>query len=239
MTIFEQLDEDILFPSGDGKPMAENTEQYRWIVIIKENLEILFAGVPNVFIAGDLLWYPVHSQLISPTAPDVMVVFGRPKGKRSSYRQWNEENIAPQIVFEILSPSNDAKEMERKLVFYNTYGVEEYYIYNPQILQFDGWVRQNGNLTKLWDVDGFVSPRMGIKFETAQGELVIYRPDGQRFLSSVELEQRFQEERVRREQTELLLEQERQRAEQERQRAEQMAAYLRSIGVDPDDIGGG
>ncbi|MEO0842801.1 MAG: Uma2 family endonuclease [Cyanobacteria bacterium J06643_5] len=229
MTIFEQLDEDILFPSGDGKPMAENTEQYRWIVIIKENLEILFAENENTFIAGDLLWYPVHSQLISPTALDVMVVFGRPKGKRSSYRQWNEENIAPQVVFEILSPSNDAKEMERKLIFYNTYDVEEYYIYNPHIFQFDGWIRQNGNLTKLWETDGFVSPRMGIKFETGQGELIIYRPDGQRFLSSVELEQRFQEERVRRERAELL-------SEQERQRAEQMADYLRSIGVDPDNI---
>ncbi len=236
MTIFEQLDEDILFPGGDGKPMAENTEQYRWIVIIKENLEILFAGDENVFIAGDLLWYPVRSKIISPTAPDVMVIFGRPKGKRSSYRQWNEENIPPQIVFEILSPSNNAEEMERKLEFYNTYGVEEYYIYNPQTFQFDGWVRQNGNLTKLWEIDDFVSPRMGIKFEIAQGELVIYRADGQRFLSSVELEQRFQEERLRAQRAELLLEQERQRAEQERQRAEQMAAYLRSIGVDPDNI---
>jgi Uma2 family endonuclease len=238
MTIFEQLDEDIYYPSGDGKPMAENTEQYRWIVIIKENLEILFAGDKNVFIAGDLLWYPVRSKIISPTAPDVMVIFGRPKGKRSSYRQWNEENIPPQIVFEILSPSNDAKEMERKLIFYNTYGVEEYYIYNPQTFQFDGWIRQNGNLTKLWEIDNFISPRMGIKFEIAQGELVIYRADGQRFLSSVELEQRFQDERLRAQRAELLLEQERQRAEQERQRAEQMAAYLRSIGVDPDNIGG-
>ncbi len=236
MTIFEQLDEDILFPSGDGKPMAENTEQYRPIVIIKENLEILFAEDDNVFIAGDLLWYPVHSQLISPTAPDVMVVFGRPKGKRSSYRQWNEENIPPQIVFEILSPSNDAKEMERKLIFYNTYGVEEYYIYNPQTFQLDTWMRQNRNLTKLWEMDGFVSPRLGVKFETAQGELIIYRPDGQRFLSSIELDQRFQQERTRAQRAELLLEQERQLAEQERQRAEQMAAYLRSIGVDPDNI---
>jgi Uma2 family endonuclease len=230
MTIFEQLDEDILFPSGDGKPMAENTEQYRWIVIIKENLEILFAGDKNVFIAGDLLWYPVRSKIISPTAPDVMVIFGRPKGKRSSYRQWNEDNTPPQIVFEILSPSNNADEMERKLEFYNTYGVEEYYIYNPQTFQFDGWLRQNGNLTKLWEIDDFVSPRMGIKFEIAQGELVIYRPDGQRFLSSVELEQRFQDERLRAQRAELLL-------EQERHRAEQMAAYLRSIGVDPDNIG--
>jgi len=29
----------------DGQPMTNNTEQYRWIVIIKENLEILFAAV--------------------------------------------------------------------------------------------------------------------------------------------------------------------------------------------------
>ena len=230
MTIFEQLDEDILFPSGDGKPMAENTEQYRWIVIIKENLEILFAEDDNVFIAGDLFWYPVRSKLISPTAPDVMVVFGRPKGKRSSYRQWNEDNIPPQIVFEILSTSNNADKMDRKLEFYNTYGVEEYYIYNPDTFQLDGWVRENGNLSKLWEMDGFVSPRMGIKFETAEGELVIYRPDGQRFLSSIELEQRFQQERTRAQRAELLL-------EEERQRSEQMAAYLRSIGVDPDNIG--
>lgn len=31
------------WPDSDGKPMAENTEQYQWLVKIKENLEILFA----------------------------------------------------------------------------------------------------------------------------------------------------------------------------------------------------
>ncbi|MBW4636153.1 MAG: Uma2 family endonuclease [Iphinoe sp. HA4291-MV1] len=229
MTTFWELDEDILFPSSDGKPMAENTEQYRWIVIIKENLEILFAADDNVFIAGDLLWYPVRSQLISPTAPDVMVVFGRPKGKRRSYRQWNEENISSQVVFEILSYSNNTDEMNRKLLFYNTYGVEEYYIYDPESYQLDGWLRQDENLQKLWQMDSWVSPRLGIRFETGQGELIIYRPDGQRFLTSLELEQRAVK-------AELLLEQERQRAKQERQRAEQLAAYLRSIGVDPDNL---
>jgi hypothetical protein len=44
MTIFEQIDPDLLYPDSDGKPMADNTEQYRWIVLIKENLEILFAN---------------------------------------------------------------------------------------------------------------------------------------------------------------------------------------------------
>ena len=124
MTIFEQIDPDLLYPDSDGKPMADNTEQYRWIVLIKENLEILFANNDNVLIAGDLLWYPVRSQLIAPTAPDVMVALGRPKQKRRSYRQWQEDNIPPQVVFEILSYGNDTKEMDRKLEFYDTYGVE-------------------------------------------------------------------------------------------------------------------
>ncbi|MHC5772443.1 MAG: hypothetical protein ACYTXP_00730 [Nostoc sp.] len=42
---------------------------------------------------------------------------------------------------------------------------------------------------------------MGIRFQTGLGELVIYRPDGQRFLNSLELNQRVK-------QAELLLEQE-------------------------------
>lgn len=59
-----------------------------------------------MFIVRDLLWYPIKSTLVAPVAPDVMVAFGRPKGKRGSYRQWRAENIAPQVVFEILSPNN-------------------------------------------------------------------------------------------------------------------------------------
>jgi Uma2 family endonuclease len=82
-----QLSDDLLYPDSDGKPMADNTEQFRWIVTIKENLEVLFADRADVFIAGDLLWYPVRSTIVSPTAPDIMVIFGRPKGKRGSYKQ--------------------------------------------------------------------------------------------------------------------------------------------------------
>ena len=38
--------------------MADNTLQFKWIVLIKEGLETLFRHDPNVFVAGDLLWYP-------------------------------------------------------------------------------------------------------------------------------------------------------------------------------------
>jgi Uma2 family endonuclease len=101
----------IIYPDSDGQPMADNTKQYRWIVMLKENLEIFLAEVLDVFIAGDLRWYPIEGDNTTRLAPDVMVVFGRPKGDRGSYQQWKEQNIAPQVVFEILSPSNSKREM--------------------------------------------------------------------------------------------------------------------------------
>ena len=83
----------IIYPDSDGQPMADNTKQFRWIVVIKENLELLFADNPDVFVAGDLLWYPVEGDNKICQAPDTMVVFGRPKGDRGSYQQWKENNI--------------------------------------------------------------------------------------------------------------------------------------------------
>ncbi|MFM5899607.1 MAG: Uma2 family endonuclease, partial [Dolichospermum sp.] len=88
------LDKTIIYPDSDGQPMADNTKQFRWIVLIKENLESLFANDETVFVAGDLLWYPVEGRPDIRVAPDVLVAFGRPKGDRGSYRQWQEDNIA-------------------------------------------------------------------------------------------------------------------------------------------------
>ena len=86
---------DISYPDSDGQPMADNTKQFRWIVTIKENLELLFADQADVFVAGDLLWYPVEGDNKTRQAPDTLVVFGRPKGDRSSYQQWKENDIPP------------------------------------------------------------------------------------------------------------------------------------------------
>src|SRR6266478_4161492 len=121
----------ITYPDSDGQPMAENTLQFRWIVTIEGGLEACFRHDPNVFVAGDLLWYPVEGSNTLRMAPDAMVVFGRPKGDRGSYMQWLENHIAPQVVFEVLSPGNRFGEMLKKFRFYEHYGVEEYYIYDP------------------------------------------------------------------------------------------------------------
>ena len=168
--------------------MADNTLQFQWIVTIKGGLDALFLDDPNVFVAGDLLWYPVEGEPNIRIAPDVMVAFGRPKGYRGSYKQWEEGNVAPQVVFEILSPGNRPGEMVRKFQFYEQYGVEEYYIYDPDDGSLDGWLRVGDHLEEVPEMAGFVSPRLGIRFDPGEGpdNLRIFGPDGSPFLTFTE-----------------------------------------------------
>lgn len=242
---------EIVYPESDGKPIADNSKQFRYIVMIEGGLDALFAYQDDVFVAGDLLWYPVEGAPKICAAPDIMVAFGRPKGDRGSYMQWQEGDIAPQVVFEILSPGNKVIEMSRKLDFYERYGVEEYYVYDPDRNDLAGWQREGNNLRLIDPIEGWTSPRLHVRFSSASGDLQIYRPDGRRFATFVELEQARAQQQQRAEQAEQAREQERQRAEQAEQaraqqqqraehaeqRAERLLAQLRALGIEPQDGG--
>ncbi|CDH44510.1 Uma2 family endonuclease [Candidatus Contendibacter odensensis] len=206
---------EIIYPDSDGLPMADNTKQFRYIVMIQGGIAALFAHDPNVFVAGDLLWYPVEGDNTIRVAPDVMVVFGRPPGDWGSYRQWQEDGLAPQVVFEVLSPGNTLAEMTRKFQFYDRYGVEEYYIYDPDRGELDGSIRRDGRLESVQQMQGWISPRLSVRFTLLGIDLMLYRPDGRRFETFLELEQR---------------------AESEHQRAERLAERLRALGVDPNAL---
>jgi len=95
------------------------------------------------------------------------------------------------------------------------YGVEEYYIYNPDNGDLLGWRRGDGGLEEITEMNGHVSQRLGIRFEPGEGpnNLRILGPDGQRLLTHQELMEQV---------------------EAERQRAERLAARLRELGIEPD-----
>jgi Uma2 family endonuclease len=212
----------IIYPERDGQPMSDNTKQFRWIVTIQGGLDSLFKDNPEVFVAGDLLWYPVEGDNKTRIAPDTMVVFGRPKGERGSYLQWREDNIPPQVVFEVLSPGNRLGEMLKKLKFYEHYGVEEYYMYDPDDEDLSGWLRSGDELQEIEQINGWVSPRLGVRFEPKPTGLEIFRPDGQKFATYVELDEQ-------RENASAL-------ATQEAQRADRLAAKLLELGIDLDTL---
>ncbi len=128
------------------------------------------------------------------------------------------ENIAPQVVFEILSPSNSAREILNKQMFYRKYGVLEMFFYDPESYDFWGLVRSDRNqdfspVTALnfpW-----TSPTLGIRFEMLADGLAIFHPNGEPFKDPNTL---FEE---------------RNRAQQERDRA---FAKLRELGIDPTEL---
>lgn len=142
-----------------------------------------------------------------------MVVFGWPKGHRRSYLQWLEGGIAPQVVFEVLSPGNRFGEMLRKFQFYERYGVEEYYLYDLQTGELIGWRREGSKLHEIPKMDGWISPRLGVRFELANGGLRLIGPGSQTFATYLELAQQ---------------------RDAERQRAERLAARLRELGFEPE-----
>jgi hypothetical protein len=105
--------------------------------------------------------------------------------------------------------------MNRKLLFYERYGVEEYYIYDPNKNDLSGFQRQDSRLTLIETMDSWVSPRLGIRFELIDPELILYHPDNQPFSTYTD---------------------ERQRADKERQRAAKLAAKLQELGINPADL---
>jgi Uma2 family endonuclease len=237
----------IEYPDSDGKPMADNTKQWRWIATLKGNIEALFAARPDVFVAGDLLWYPVEGEPDIRIAPDVLVVFGRPRGDRGSYRQWAEDNVPVTVAFEVLSPGNEFPEMAAKYQFYEEHGVEEYYVYDPDEVYLEVYVRKGTALRRVRPADGFLSPCLGIRFDLSSGpEMVVYRPDGRPFLTFEELDheraalqQRASDEKKRADDAEKRADQLQKRADDEKKRADRLAELaLKAAGgqATPDEL---
>jgi Uma2 family endonuclease len=216
----------IVYPESDGKRLAENTAQYHWIEVLKGNLDAL---LPSDFVAADLLWYPIEGDNQTRAAPDVMVALSRPKGGRSSYRQWEEGGIAPQFVVEILSPGNNPDEMRDKRDFYETHGVLEYLVIDPDqdeperaILEV--WVRRRGVLQLARFTDTWKSQTLGITFVREDGRLTVQRPDGAPFLTFANLAKRLEDANAERDAATA--------------RARRLAERLRALGLDPDEVDG-
>jgi len=230
----------IFYPETDGKPTAENTIQLMWIEMVHVELDVQYIHRDDVFVAADLFWYPVAGKSKIVQAPDIFVVFGRPKIDRGSYQQWLEGGIPPQVVFEIYSPSNAVKEIDAKFSFYQRYGVEEYYLIDPYKKTVKGYRRRKDDLIEIRKIAEWTSPRLGIRFVKENGDLYIIGPDGHRFLKPTERigQEKELAEKERAEKERERADKEQERAEKERERAdkEALAGKLRELGIDPDTV---
>jgi Uma2 family endonuclease len=239
------LDDGIFYPDSDGEPVANNTQHYELIATTKDGLERAFSGRDDVFVAADLFWYPVKGNPKIAVAPDVMVAFGRPPGARKSYKQWEENDVPFQVVFEFLSESNTQSEMAKKAMFFDRHGVEEYYLYDMDKGELQGFVRYGGGLQEIeTPMNGWISPRLGIRFEvewsggvssfgTGRGtpELVLYYPDGTRFASYLELAAELDETRLELDETKGELDEIKMQLLNEQKRNQELLEKLHALGM--------
>jgi Uma2 family endonuclease len=182
--------DDVIYPDSDGLPMANNQLHFSWIRYLYDILEIHFEGQSDeVTLLADVLWYPVQGDSGVCVAPDVMLAFGRPQlPARGSYRQWIEDDIPPQVVFEILSPGNTTAEMRAKLSFFDKHDVEEYYLYDCEKVTLRAYIRDkvNGRLRELHSTKAWLSPRLGVRFDITTGRLRLITPDGHTLANGIE-----------------------------------------------------
>jgi len=130
------------FPTGDGKPVAETCANYLQMTYLQFALRRLLQsqGRPPAVIGGNQFLYYNPYNKREHLSPDVYVGFDlAPPTTRDVWFTW-EEGKAPDIVFEITSPSTQRTDVSTgprgKLTLYARLGVHEYYVYDPQRVMF-------------------------------------------------------------------------------------------------------
>ena len=124
------------FPTGDGKPMAENfVNQIQMIGLQDASRQLLESqGRPRAVIGGNQFLYYNPYNRRDNLSPDVYIALDVAAGARNVWFTW-VEGKTPDIVFEITSPSTRRQDLSTaprgKLPLYGRLGVREYYVYDP------------------------------------------------------------------------------------------------------------
>jgi hypothetical protein len=98
-------------------------------------------------------------------------------------------------------------------------------------------------LIAIASMEGWVSPLLGIRFTRQNGDLEIYRADGRRFLSSVELDRRAEQALDEAEEAQAQAQAAQAQAEAERvlrlaaeARRAEMIEQMRRLGIEPEQL---
>ncbi len=123
----------IYYPTGDGKPMAEDRLHRKQMAYCCDALEYHFASRPDVCVAGNDFVYYEQDNPQARVSPDCYVAFGvEPKDERHFYKIWEENGIAPAVVIEITSKKTKKDDVTiKKPLYEQVLRVQEYFQFDP------------------------------------------------------------------------------------------------------------
>lgn len=222
-----QAQTEVIYPSGDGQPVAETFDHLYALFVTLEILRQYLSDRRATVLGNQFLYYAENFPRLR-VAPDVMVIFDVEPGGRDNFKVW-EEGAIPAVVFEMTSAGTRQKDELSKYELYEGLGVTEYWQFDPK----QEWIPEQLRGYRLVGnsygpiTDG-VSTVLQLRL-VAEGTLIGFYDlaTGQRLLNPEDLKQRLEQAAQR-------AEAEAQRADKAAQRAERLAAQLRALGVDPD-----
>ncbi len=250
MTIAERP--AVIYPDSDGEPLAE-TQTHVWVILSLLSMLSRYLGDQAVVFANQFFYY-IEGNPRARVAPDVMVVYGIKPGRYRNYKLWEERQV-PEIVIEVTSEGTRETDWSFKKRLYEQIGIREYWLFDPLGEWITGQLRgyRLDGEGVYRPIENQVSQVLNLKLEPGEGRLDLYRLDnGEKLLPPDELAQQLEQTgqqlvqthqqlaktHAQLAQTEQQLKQTEQELLLERQRAEGLAAYLRSQGINPDEIGG-
>jgi len=222
-TVTDQ-DQDIAYPTRDGRPLGETDLHRNKMLDLIETLEDHFTGDPDIYVSGNLLVFYERGERRKHVSPDVFVVRGVPKKPlRDHYLIWREGK-APEFVIEVTSKSTRGEDQRKKPILYrDVLKVAEYFLFDPteDYLKppFQGFRLVEGEYVAIEPVLGRLpSTVLGLHLERSGVDLRLFDPTTMRWLPTPR--ERAESERERAESERERAESERERAESERERAE-------------------
>lgn len=227
-------DLEVIFPQGDfysDEPPLESDLHLWQIFLLLQCLEWHWQDRNDFYAAGNLTIYYSQRRRKSEDfrGPDFFVVLGAERKPRRSWVVWQEDGKYPNIIIELLSNSTATVDRGlKKQIYQDTFRTPDYFWFHPETLEFAGFCLISGTYQPIepnsqgWLWSQQLELYLGIheqklRYFTAQGLLV---PTPQEFAQA---------------QTQLAQEQTR-LAQEQTQRAEVLAAKLKELGVDPENL---
>lgn len=174
----------------EEKEMGETSYHIKLITNFLQILLNFFHQRDDVFLSANMNIYYEENNPFRWYAPDLLIAFGVPNVERSSYLLIREK-VFPQIVFEVASEKTWRNDVEEKLRFYDIYGAEEYYIFDPEFAYLPepmmAFHRRGGRLVKMEIAnDRIFSPLLGLEIVQDEGKFRLFNQNTREFLLTLE-----------------------------------------------------
>ncbi|OWK44960.1 Uma2 family endonuclease [Fimbriiglobus ruber] len=229
--------QEIDYPSGDGKPMAETPIHGRVLFDTSSRLEAHLASRGDVYIGPNMFVYYVEGDPKKRLSPDVYVAFGVVNGHelRDTFQTW-KEGVFPSVVFEFTSKSTKREDLVTKFrIYQDVWRVSEYFLFDPRDEYLKPSLRgfrraRDGSLKPIKAVGGVLTSRtLGLTL-SRDGALLLLKDavTGEKILTTAEAAAAREREAAAREREAATRERERAtRAEAEAAREKEAAARER------------